>query len=271
MPESAAALISIDLDERGGTTVLRDGHPQSYVDLRDPGLLAFEYIQHFAMVLDALPPGPIATTHVGGAGLTLARYVQHTRPGSPQIVLEPDADLTAIVREQLPLPRGHRIRVRPVDGWTGLQQLAEASADAVVIDAFDAGRVPADLCTTHALQRICSVLKPSGVLLFNVADRPDRAFLKRILAGAAAHFHSAVVLATTEILKKKRFGNYVLVASLAAIDESDLRRRIARADFPTGLISSGETAAWARSAKPITDPAEDCAPAPETAGTLRFR
>ena len=45
-------------------------------------------------LLDALPAGPVAVSHVGGAAMTLPRYVAHTRPGSPQIVLEPDAALT---------------------------------------------------------------------------------------------------------------------------------------------------------------------------------
>ena len=47
-------------------------------------------MQAFADVLDALPAGPLAVTHVGGGGCTLARYLAATRPGSSQIVLEPD-------------------------------------------------------------------------------------------------------------------------------------------------------------------------------------
>ena len=73
-------------------TVERDGHPQSYVDPDDPLLLVFEYVQQFALVLEALrpDPAPLAVTHVGGAGMTLARWVHRVHPGSPQIVLEPD-------------------------------------------------------------------------------------------------------------------------------------------------------------------------------------
>ena len=65
-----------------GVTVVLDGHPQSHVCLDDPGLLAFEYVAQLALVLDTLPPGRVAVTHVGGGGLTVPRYVQHTRPGS---------------------------------------------------------------------------------------------------------------------------------------------------------------------------------------------
>lgn len=262
--------IEFRTDERGGVTVLRDGHPQSYVDPCDPGLLVFEYVQHFALVLDQLPPGPLAITHIGGAGLTLARYVQLTRPGSPQIVFEPDAALTAAVRTHLALPRGHRIRVRPQHGWDGLQHLAERGADVIVIDAFDEGRVPADLVTTTALQRCSAVLKTGGVLLFNIADRPDRTFLKRVLASAATTFEAMALLTTTEVLKKKRFGNYVLIAA-DSLDEAALRRSVASADFPTSFVGVSETAAWARSARPISDADDDPAPLAQIDGPLRFR
>ncbi len=96
---------AFERDDSGGVTVLLDGHPQSYVHPGDPGLLAFEYVQHLAIVVDVLPAGVVAVTHVGGAGLTLPRYVEHTRPGSPQIVLEPDVALTEAVRREIPLPQ----------------------------------------------------------------------------------------------------------------------------------------------------------------------
>src|ERR1035437_6505726 len=94
-----------------------------------PATLASSTSSHFAAVIDTLPARPLAITPIGGAGLTLARYVNAERPGSPQIVLEPNAELTELVRRELPLPRAHRIRVRPVDGLTGVAQLADASAD----------------------------------------------------------------------------------------------------------------------------------------------
>ena len=95
-----------DADRPGGWLLLLDRIRQSYVDLDDPSYLDFEYVQAFADVLDALPPGPLAVTHVGGGGCTMARYVAATRPGSPQIVLEPDAapDGTRARPARLPLP-----------------------------------------------------------------------------------------------------------------------------------------------------------------------
>ena len=107
-----------DADRPGGWLLLVDRIRQSYVDLDDPTYLDFEYVQAFADVLGQLPPGPLAVTHVGGGAGTLARYVAATRPRSPQIVLEPDAALTATVRARLPFsarranpdPSGRRTR-----------------------------------------------------------------------------------------------------------------------------------------------------------------
>lgn len=224
-----------DDDGRGGVTVMMDGSPQSHVDLTDPGNLGFEYIAHFAAVIDTLTPGPLGITHIGGAGLTLARYVNAERPGSPQIVLEPNAELTEQVRRVLPLPRQHRIRVRPVDGLAGVAQLADASADVVVLDAYADGRVPGELSTVEFLADVARVLKPGGTMLLNIADEPNKAYLRRVYAGLVAVFGHVAIIGTHEVLKGKRFGNTVAVASRSPLDIVSLRRQVARSSFPTGL------------------------------------
>jgi spermidine synthase len=237
VPEDQIGAIELvsDDDGRGGVTVMMDGSPQSHVNLVDPGSLGFEYIAQFAAVIDTLPAGPLGVTHIGGAGLTLARYVNAERPGSPQIVLEPNVELTALVRQELPLPRQHRIRVRPVDGLAGVTQLADASADVVVLDAYADGRVPAELTTVEFLADVARVLRASGTMLLNVADEPNMAYLRRVYAGLAAVFGHVALIGTHEILKGKRFGNSVAVASRSTLDLAALRRQVAKMPFPTGL------------------------------------
>ncbi|WP_289033630.1 spermidine synthase [uncultured Arsenicicoccus sp.] len=264
-------------------TVMRDGHPQSFVDLDDPTILAFEYVQHLACVLDSLspgPPGPLAVTHVGGAGLSLARYVEATRPGSPQIVLEPDAELTEVVRRELPLPRRHRIRVRPVDGRSGVAALRDGSADVVVVDAYADGRVPPELGTVEFLADVRRVLRPDGVVMLNLADEPAGRYVAAVAAGAVeAGLSTQAVLATHDVLKGRRFGNSVLVAagSTADLDLVELRRHVARSPFPTGMRSGAELARRARSARALTDalaaadPDAASSPRPPDLGRWRLR
>jgi spermidine synthase len=241
-----------DGDGRGGVTVMMDGSPQSHVNLADPGSLGFEYIAHFAAVIDTMPTGPLGVTHIGGAGLTLARYVNAERPGSPQIVLEPNVALTELVRRELPLPRQHRIRVRPVDGATGVAQLADASADVVVLDAFADGRVPAELTTSEFFADAARVLRADGTMLANIADEPDMAYLRRVYAGLATVFGQVALIGTHEILKGKRFGNTVAVASHSRLDIPALRRQVAKMPFPTGLRDGVQLARQFPGSSPFT-------------------
>ena len=298
-PGDPAAGPRFESDGRGGWTVVLDGQPQSHVDLADPGLVTFEYVQHFCLAIAAgMPPAPapLRVTHVGGAGMTLARWVQHTRPSSPQIVLEPDATLTEAVRERLPLPRGHRIRVRPVDGLTGVRALGSASADVVVLDAYAAGQVPAELATPSFLAEVARVLAPGGVLLANLADEPARRWVARALATLAAVEdlgHLAAVVATHDVLKGRRFGNYVAVTTRAptrepspgkptqgataggspglGLDLDALRRAVASAPIPTGIRMGAEVTRLIAGARPFTDADAQPSPPPPDPGAWRVR
>jgi spermidine synthase len=268
----AAEHFAVETDEHGGTTVLIDGYPQSYVSLDDPGLLVFGYVQLLAAVLDALPPGPQAVTHVGGAAMTLPRYVAHTRPGSPQIVLEPDAALTERVRRDLPLPRGHRIRVRPQAGREGVAALADASADALVVDAYAGNQVPADLVSSEWFADVARVLRPGGVLLMNTADEPDLRHAARVHAGLAAALPHTLAVAQVDIWKKRRFGNLLLAASRRPLPLSQVVRNVARSAFPSRVQHGAELARLLGSAQPFSDSDAAPSPAPPTAsGEWRVR
>ena len=227
-----------DLNRPGGHLLLIDRVRQSYVDLEDPTFLDFDYVESFADVLSELPDGPLAVTHVGGGACTLARWVAVTRPGSPQIVLEPDAAVTALVRARLPFPRGARIRVRAVDGRTGIAELKDDSADVVVLDAFHGGRVPSELTTLEFMTHAARVLKPAGVLLANIADGPPLRYAARVVETVRQALPEVLVVADPAVVKRRRFGNIVLVASAAPLPADGIRRAAARAAFPRGVVGS---------------------------------
>ncbi|KGN35858.1 hypothetical protein N798_01055 [Knoellia flava TL1] len=243
------------------------GHAQSAVCLDDPTLLVFEYVQQLALAVDAVfaPPAPLRVTHVGGAGLTLARWMQVTRPGSPQIVLEPDVALTEAVRRELPLPRGHRIRVRPQRGEDGVSGLASSSADLVVLDAYAGGQVPASLTTVEWLGEVARVLAPGGLLLANLGDRPGLRYAARVAAGAREAMGAGARTAYVGlqgVLKAKGFGNVVLVASRDELPVDDLRRAAARQPLPTGVVPPSEVVARSAGAQPFSAASGDTAMSP---------
>ena len=108
-----------DADRPRAWTLRVDGIPQSHVDLDDPLYLEFEYMRRLGHLADlAAPAGePLRVLHLGGGGLTLARYVAAARPGSSQLAVDADGALVGLVRRLLPLDQ--RLAAGPVPAGHG--------------------------------------------------------------------------------------------------------------------------------------------------------
>jgi len=153
--------------------------------------------------------------------------------------------------------------VRPVDGATGVAALAEGSADLVVVDAYAGGRVPPELATVEWWSDVGRVLAPGGLVLANVADEPGLHYAARVAAGAREVLGNVAFLGLHEVLKGKRFGNLVLVASGSALDLYTLRRATASAPLPTGVLGWDEVSRRRPGAKPFSEASGDTARSPE--------
>ena len=75
------------------------------------------------------------------------------------------------------------------------------------------------------------MLAPGGYYLANVADRPPLRDLWNEVATTATVFEHLVVVAETSVLRGRRYGNAVLIASDSALGVSELHRAL----LPTGL------------------------------------
>ena len=241
---------------------------QSYVDLADPLRLEFDYVQRIADVIDELAPESerLRVVHIGGAALTLPRYVAATRPSSAQIVLEPDEELTRLVREHLPLPRRSGIKVRATDGRSGIAAMREDFADLVIIDAFVGARVPAELTTIEFLTDVRRVVGSTGVMVINVTDEGRLAYSKRVLAGVAAAFGHAFYGAEPATLKGRRFGNVIITGSDAPLPEAALTRRAAGSMFPYRLLTGAQLTRFLGGATPYLGADRAASPDPVTGG-----
>ena len=82
---------------------------------------------------------------------------------------------------------------------------------------------------------VARVLRPDGTMLLNLADEPGMAYVRRVYAGLVTVFGHVALIGTHDVLKGKRFGNTVAVASLRPLDIPALRRQVARSPFPTGM------------------------------------
>ncbi|MER5736277.1 MULTISPECIES: fused MFS/spermidine synthase [unclassified Streptomyces] len=253
-----------DRDRPRAWTLLLDGAPQSHVDLDDPAALAFEYQRRLGHVADlAAPPGrPLQAVHLGGGAFTLARYVAATRPRSTQQVVEIDEPLVRLVRRELPLDPGARIRVRAVDARAGLAKVPDGWADLIIADVFRGARTPAHLTSTEFLDEVRRALRPGGTYAANLADGPPLAHLRGQIATAAAVFPELALIADPTVLRGRRFGNAVLVASGRELPVADLTRRVATDPHP-GRVEHGRALAdFTGGAGPVTDATAKASPAP---------
>ncbi|MDI9884634.1 fused MFS/spermidine synthase [Streptomyces sp. HNM0645] len=253
-----------DRDRPHGWTLLIDGAPQSHVDLDDPALLTFEYQRRLGHVVDlAAPAGrPLHAVHLGGGAFTLARYLAATRPRSTQQIVEVDERLVRLVRDRLPLDPGARIRVRSVDARDGLGKLIDGWADLVIADVFSGARTPAHLTSTEFLAEVRRVLKPGGTYAANLADGPPLAHLRGQIATAAAVFPELALAADSTVLRGRRFGNAVLVASDQPLPVAELTRRVA-SDPHAGRVEHGKALTdFTGGAVAVTDAAARPSPAP---------
>ena len=253
---------------RASAFLLRVGRTdQSYVDLDDPRHLEFDYVQRIADLVEALwaPRATLRAVHVGGAGLTLPRYLAATRPGSVQTVLEPDEELTDFVRSRLPLPRGSGIKVRAVDGRSGLPGLRDDVADLVVLDAFAGARVPAELTTREAFAELHRVVRPDGVLAVNVTDTGALRYTRRVVAGLQEAFTTVGLCTEPSTLKGRRFGNLVLLGTdrrLGADEWAAFADRAGRPPFPYRVVHDARLDQLVGSARALTDADAEPSPPP---------
>ncbi|NYF15317.1 spermidine synthase [Microbacterium sp. AK009] len=254
-----------------GWELIVDGTPQSHVDLDDPTHLHFEYVSRMAAVIDRLklPGQPLTAVHLGAGALTVPRYIEATRPGSRQQVIELEQPLVDLVREHLPLPRGAAIRMRIGDARIGLARLPRAlvgAVDVLVSDVYAGAQTPAHLTTVEFYREAAALLAPGGVLLVNVADGAGLAFARRQVATVREVLPHVIVLAEVQTLKGRRFGNLVVAASPSPLPTQWLPRLMAAGPHPAKVAEGEEVVEFARGARIATD--ADSTPSPKPAASV---
>ncbi|MFB7307940.1 spermidine synthase [Streptomyces sp. NPDC056192] len=245
-------------------TLTLDGAPQSHVDLDDPSYLSFAYQRRIGHIADlAAPAGqPLHVVHLGGGAFTLARYVAATRPRSTQQIVELDAALVQLVRRELPLDPQARIRVRSTDARAGLGKIPDDWADLVIADVFSGARTPAHLTSAEFLNDVRRVLKPAGQYVANLADGPPLAHLRGQIATAATVFPELALAADPAVLRGRRFGNAVLLASELPLKVAELTRRVATDPHPGRVEHGKELADFTGGAAAVSDADARPSPAP---------
>jgi spermidine synthase len=260
-----------DLDRPRAWMLLAGGVPQSHVDLDDPRHLELEYMRRLGYVIDLAAPAGVAlrVLHLGGGGLTLARYVAATRPGSRQVAAESDAEVARLVRRWLPLdqpgrpPAGAgRITVRVADARAVLEQVRAGSFDVLVADAFAGAQTPAHLTSVEFTAAAARALAATGIYAANIGDGPPLAHARGRVAAVRAVFRHACVIAEAAVLGGSRFGNLVVAAADHELPVAGLTRRAAGDPVPARLVAGAALDRFVAGAEPITDADAGPSPAP---------
>ncbi|MDO9398542.1 MAG: fused MFS/spermidine synthase [Herbiconiux sp.] len=212
----------------GSVELLIDGVEQSHVDHAHPDRLFYDYVRRIGTVLDLAAPvhEPITTLHLGAGALTLARYLQVTRPGSEQHAVELEPDLVPFVLGRLPLPRGTRLTAHTGDAAAVLTRSAlggpvdDASAagpppghfDVVIADLYRGTVTPEHLRTAVFFELVAGHLTPDGILVVNVADDDGLPALTSLRAAIASTLPHGLVTGPASVLQDARAGNVVVIA-----------------------------------------------------------
>src|SRR5699024_3358277 len=164
--------------------------------------------------------------HIGAAGCALARALDAARPGSKQTAIDIDAALLDFARRWFDLPRSPALALRAGDSAAEISRFRPDALDVVVRDAFDHDSVPPALQTGQFFAAVAAALKDSGLYLANVPDAGDHGVLKAELTALGDHFCHLAAATEPGILKGRRHGNVLVLASNSPLDAAGLDRSL---------------------------------------------
>lgn len=245
-----------------------DGTPQSQVHLTDPTELSFEYIARMGHLIDVVRPSgaPITALHLGAGALTLPRYVDATRPGSRQQVLELHRELVDFVRDELPWDRRASIRFRYGDARASLARLPDGllgQVDVAIVDVFSGATTPAHVSSAEFYRELARFIAPDGVVLVNVADGPPLPYARAQAATVREAIGPTIAAGEYSIFRGKRFGNVVLAASPRGIPVEWPHVLRSLGPYPVIVVEGDEFEDFVRRAPITTDATATGSPAPK--------
>jgi spermidine synthase len=260
----SCAVVEEDETRPTGRTLLLDRVRNSYVDLADPTYLEFRYIRLMVDIIETeAPQGNLNVVSIGGGGFTLPGYIEHTRPESSNTVLEIDAKLVDIGRDELAL--SDEVEVVVDDARVSLKDVPDNHADVVIGDAYSGTSVPWHLTTLEYTEDIDRALSPTGVYTMNVIDYDDLDFIRSEAATIREVFSEVALFAPPDYLTGAAGGNYILVASQAPIDVETIESAIRLRGGAEVGIDGDELTRFIGDAGVLTD---DFAPVDQMLGSL---
>ena len=220
--------------EYPGWTLVIDGFYHSNLDLSGPPKLNFDYAKRVAYLTDHFfPEGrPISVLHLGGGALSIPRYIEQTRPGSRQVVVEVEKDVITFVEEHFPLPSDTNIELIYADA-ADIRHIMEdryLAFDLILCDVYMDYLAPTEESALKFYSALDDLLSEDGIVVINAVDalETQEAFAYKHFEYSKDVFDRVAVLADVEDLENNRKTNILIVAGgiarlqgLSAIESKD--------------------------------------------------
>ena len=130
--------------------------------------LASEYAKYYHLVRHFKPDFQ-TTLLIGGAGYSFPKDFLKVYPDKRIETVEIDPQMTELAKQYFNLRENPNLGIFHEDGRIFLNRAPEEKYDAVFLDAFGSlFSVPFHLTTVEAVREISRVLKPGGIVIFNV-------------------------------------------------------------------------------------------------------
>ena len=234
------ATIEPDAFTHGGYVLSIGGAEQSHVNLERPGDIFYEYLRRIGHLVDlAAPEGqPMRALHLGAGALTLARYVQATRPGSVQYAVELERELLDFVLQHLPLPEGTDLTAVIGDAREALGALDPGlTFDVVILDIFSGPEAPAHIASSGFYREAKARLAPGGLLIVNVGDEPGLTLVRSQVAALREAMGDVAAFAEAGMFEGRYPGNIILAATREAWPEQWTAELTARGPHPAKVLA----------------------------------
>lgn len=237
------ASIEPDPLTEGGFVLSIGGAEQSHVNVGEPEDIFYEYLRRIGHVVDLAAPwgAPIRALHLGAGALTLARYIQATRPGSVQYAVELERELLDFVLQELPLPAGTELHPVIGDARQALAELpAELRFDVVILDIFSGPDAPEHLACAEFYEEAAARLTPRGALVINVGDEPGLTLVRSQVAALRRAMADVAACAESGMFSGRYPGNIILIGTQGPWPDAWTAALTARGPHPARVLSGVE-------------------------------
>ena len=210
-------------------TLTLDNLVHTYIDVKNPTKLVYEYEQVFALTaaeLAAARNRPPRVLLIGGGGYAFPRYINEAYPGGTMHVVEIDPIVTRAAYEDLGLSRSAAVQSWNEDGRQFLLRDRRLKYDLILGDAFrDAYSVPYHLTTREFATLVAGALEPGGIFAANVIDGRSAQFLRSYIRTLREVFAHVYLLPIDPKWRENPQITSVILASSEPVDVARLTAR----------------------------------------------